>query len=114
MPRGGGQQHIGAERGALILGGYLGLDPLRNDGRGASSAAALNASTASRPTKTLDIASIHLRSATRSAASSRRACWSHASLVWRRGPELVTERVAAGLMVEMRRGAARVVERDRT
>jgi hypothetical protein len=50
VPGGGdGQQHIGAERGVLILGGYLRLDPLRDDGRGASSAAALNASTASRP-----------------------------------------------------------------
>jgi hypothetical protein len=49
VPGGDGQQHIGAERGVLILGGHLGLGPLRDDGRGASSAAVLNASTASRP-----------------------------------------------------------------
>jgi hypothetical protein len=96
----------------LILGGHLGLDPLRNDGRGASSAAALNASTASRPTKTLGIASIDLRSL--SGLRRRAAGPAGPAPRLRRGPELVTERVAAGLMVEMRRGAARVVERDRT
>jgi hypothetical protein len=84
VPRGGdGQQRIGAECGVLILGGHLGLDRLRDDGRGASSAAALNASTASRPTVTLGIASIDRRSAIRSAASSRRACWSRAWLAAR-------------------------------